>query len=580
MAEDPKSESTQKRDPTKRLGSWFQPKKKDGETPPAAIPTKPEVPVTKGPDPILRVAPPQAKPVPATPPPAPAPTAAPAEVAKKPPSFPVPATPPPTAKPPEVSPETPRGSQIPPFLQPKPRATPQEVAPKIEKAPEKPVDKPAEKPIEKPTIKVVEKPVEKPVEAKPEPKLKPAVLPTNPLPKKEDDKKAQPLLSRQKYETEEAPLEAPVVPPVKGPRPLWLRIVFFIMTLVSVAGLGYCSYLLLRETRLEGKVSVRTHRLPRQISIVRDFSADIRTLREEYVMARTPIVDRIREKEQIVKRSKSDVQTVEDRLKLLEQEYASVQQETDKTIEDGKLYQQKVWEKEGALLDREFEAKLTEFEKAIRDRAQPLGLKYEPGEIRSPEVWVNAFRLSLYDVPKKMKTGPEREWAEKQLMLWRDFEKGWEDRKLKIKDQIDDFQVKTNEKVNMLRDRTLLLEEKINEAKGELQPLKVEFASAETAWNEVRASEVRLRENYYKQILETPSKNVLYEINLHPSGTFSWRYIHQNKAFPQGRYLLWLQTEKGEDVYWTAVTIELIDFHKSEIEISESAFVPINDYLK
>jgi hypothetical protein len=474
----------------------------------------------------------------------------------------------------------------------------------------KPIEKPIEKPAEKeaptvtepPKVPVVEISTPPPVPTKKKETDLPPFLKTtapspmaaeppfkkktdNPPPEKVEPKsteeKKPDLLSRKRYEEKGVSSDLPPsAPREKKPFPLWLRIIVHLLLYCAIGGAGYASYLHFRETRVEGKLTISNLRLDKKVLIVSDFSADVHVLASEYKERLQPVRDQIKDREDVARRARGDVSSIEERIRIVEQERGTVQKEVDLQIESGKQFQKKIWETEGAMIEKDYDRGLDLFEKSVQERVTGLQLKWEPGDIRSPEVWANAFRLSLYDAPKTVKNAVEREWIEKELQKWREFEKASEAKKEAIRERIDENQTKVNEKVIALKDRAQLLEIKVGEAQQELAPLKTELSRAESDLKESQDEEKGFLESYYKQIMELPDKNIRMTVDLRADQTFSWRAIHLNKAFPPGKYLMFIKAKKGDEDYWTLVQFPIIDFTKTEIEITQSAFVPVESYLK
>ena len=131
-----------------------------------------------------------------------------------------------------------------------------------------------------------------------------------------------------------------------------------------------------------------------------------------------------------------------------------------------------------------------------------------------------------------------------------------------------------------LKEKAQVLETKSLEASQELAPLKEELAHAESDLKESQNEEKSYLEYYYKQILELPEKNIRMTIDLRADNSFYWGKIHENRAFPAGSYLLFAKGKKGDEDYWTLLEVPLVDFHKTDLEITQSAFIPLINYLK
>lgn len=478
-----------------------------------------------------------------------------------------------------VMPATPETSSIPPIEKPKEPevSSASSLPPFIQSTSPSPLAKPIEpSSLEKKEKNIKSEKSDKLEKKDPVPeKVKEGIVPPA------EEAPAIGLLSRKRYEEKGLKSEVPLKEPkTKKSFPLWLRIIILIFAFAAIAGAGYAYYLHNRETKLVGKFSVSNLRLDKKIYIVNNFSADVRVLASEYKERLQPVRDQIKDREEVLRRARGDVASVEERIRIVDQERGTIQKEIDLQMESGKSFQKRIWDTEGATIEKEYDKQLDLFQKGVQERVKALQIKWEPGDLRSPEVWANAFRLGLYDAPKTVKNVAEREWIEKELQKWRDFEKKWEVGKENIRDRIDQNQEKINEKVISLKDRAQTLEIKIGEANQELSPLKTELVRAEGDLKESQDEEKSFLEYYYKQILELPEKNIRMTIDLRADNTFTWGRIHENKAFPAGNYLLYIKGKKGDEDYWTMVEFPLIDFHKTDIEVTQSAFVSLLEYLK
>ena len=89
---------------------------------------------------------------------------------------------------------------------------------------------------------------------------------------------------------------------------------------------------------------------------------------------------------------------------------------------------QALYDGEGKAIEDEYNQKLATLKQAIADRAASLKLQYAPDpNFPSPEVWANAYRLGLYEVPPGVDTVKEHKWLADQMKQWRDFEKSLDD---------------------------------------------------------------------------------------------------------------------------------------------------------
>ncbi len=75
------------------------------------------------------------------------------------------------------------------------------------------------------------------------------------------------------------------------------------------------------------------------------------------------------------------------------------------TVKQARDATQQVWDVDGAAIDNEYTSRFNQLQQTIAGRAKSLNLKYQPDPAYpSPEVWANAYRLALYQVPAGRRT--------------------------------------------------------------------------------------------------------------------------------------------------------------------------------
>lgn len=410
-------------------------------------------------------------------------------------------------------------------------------------------------------------------------------------------KKAAPLLSRQKSEkaaqavaAPSTPSPAPVALPSSGtgtgvqrPKPAWKKIALRVLIIVLIPLLGTATYYSLRETRLEGRIAhASDFSLNNEAFLVRDFRNDLTALQEEIQLSRDPIRQSLQDKQTLVNRVKSDISAREERLHLLNQEIASAQGESAGIIDQAKKQGQAVWDEKGKQLDDEYNQKKKDFSKQIQDRAAALKLPLAAPapEYDSPEVWVNAFRLSLYDAPKTVKAVSEREWAEKLLEDWRAYEKQWQGQIQKIRQQVEDIDAVPGPRIEKINDRVKDLQTRIEETKAEIEPLQAEMEGYQKDIADLQAQDAAIYQRFYNQLVQVPNGNINYRIPLEANGRFSWRHIEQNSSFPPGSYLLWIRAQKKGEEYWTLIPFTLYPYVRTEVSIEPAAFISVRELLQ
>lgn len=420
----------------------------------------------------------------------------------------------------------------------------------------------------------------------PTPGLKVQSVAPDPAAKLKKDKKPLPLLSRVRT-TLKPPRNLPAAgeqvpqeeeaPKKRGPRrtPLWLKALSRLLAYAAIVGLAYLAYQQWRETQIQGALYAPGYELPKEIFIVRDFTEDLKILRQEFVLARQPFQDELKSKQESLQRVQADLSGLEERQRLIQQEIQNVKAEVETLVTNGQLSASEVWIKGGQEIEAEYELKLNEFEQRIVERAKQLGLDYKnTSSLRSPEVWVNAFRLSLYNPPKAVKSGEERIWAEDQLKLWREYEKENLAKRQKIKTEADEVKKAIGPRVTEINERVKRLQARLVEAGTETQPIIAERDLITGQVAEARASLEQQTKKYFDQLYQIPTRNILDKLTLSSRSTWEMRQLDANSKYPPGSsHLLWVQLKKDGQEFWALVPVTTELYHRTDVMISAKAFV-------
>jgi septal ring factor EnvC (AmiA/AmiB activator) len=349
----------------------------------------------------------------------------------------------------------------------------------------------------------------------------------------------------------------------------------------AIGALGYTTYMMYRETRLEGIVAAPSIDLA-QVVVTRDFRAEALMLAKELAMSRAPLLSDIRQIEEAFARIRGDVAGRDERIRLLGQEVEELEKEVDTVIKEASAEARGLWETEGLAMNAEYEQKLTAFEQQLITRAEQLKVKFEPSkEYRVPEVWVNAFRLALYNAPPSVNTGAQRQWAEQQLGLWKEYCKIWDEKMAALKERIKKVQSSPKEKIDQITARRNDLRAQMAETEVEVGPLRREMEEQQQNLVRVKSEEASLEKTFYPQLIKTVDENRLFTVPFRPEDkTFSWRRIDRMPQFPPGKYFLWLKGYIDNEEYWSVVPFTLNSYSTTELVIYSGAFVKVSDILR
>jgi hypothetical protein len=432
---------------------------------------------------------------------------------------------------------------------------------------------------------------------------KPQPQPT-PLPKAalRQDKRPLPLLSRSKLkrprqldeegslsptQTSTATSDAPVEPEaeislLRRRLPLAVRLLLRPVAYATLVGLAYLAIHFLRQTQVQGVVQAPPGRaLPQEVCLVRDFSDDIRTLRTEYRMASAPFENDMRMKRESLARVQADLAGLTQRKTLIGQQMADDQKEIEAAADSSEAEAARIWQTDGAAIDAEYAQKLAAFKQTLLDRAKELGLPLTlDDDPASPEVWVNAFRLVLYNPPPAVKAPEQRTWVEKQLTDWHAYEADLDTRRGAIKTKTDAVRQGVGSRITDAKARMDQRRQEIAEADSTSVPLQSEFDTLKTETEQAESREQQQRATYADQLTTIPSRNVIEKFPLSSDGHFSWTHLEQQAKYLPGSYFLWAEVKNGDDRYWALVPFKVTEYSRLDLVLQSGAFVPAADLLK
>jgi peptidoglycan hydrolase CwlO-like protein len=446
--------------------------------------------------------------------------------------------------------------------------------------PEIPKTAPASTPVVPPTISApsVSTPIvlsdeKKPEPPAPAPPVSPVMADLPPAPAKSVDK---PSLGAMELDLVRAAR--------RRKRALWLRVVLYPVILAAIVGLGYYLYDQFRETRVIGQIEAPGYTIDKSVRIVSDFRDEARALSEELNSRRDPIIADLKTKRDALLKIKSDISGRTERQTLLQQELETMGKESETIVAETQKKSQSVWDSEGAALDADFDRLQDDFAKRIIERAARLKLPYQHNEeYKSPEVWVNAFRLALYDAPKTLNAVAEREWAEKELSTWRKASLAIDAKRVALKTKADEIKAGIAPKLEQLHARQENIRTKMADAESEITPLRGEQAETENAIDELKKQFASLEPPYREQLVTLPQHYTKREISVTEKDgkpQFFWPKIDQDPEFPPGTYWLLVQATRGDEHYWGFVPLTIQPWTLNEVTITDGTFQPVSKFIQ
>lgn len=360
--------------------------------------------------------------------------------------------------------------------------------------------------------------------------------------------------------------------------------IFFVFALMAVyVGGIYFTH----ETRVEGQIIPPPGMtLSNTLLIVTDFRDQTAGIVDDLARARAPQLQEIQENQDHVQRARADVASREERIRLLQEQIQAAKDSIGTLIKQARDNAQQIWDGPGAKLDQSYQARLDELGATIASRAKSLKLNYQPDDTyHSPEVWANAYRLALYQVPPGVDGVKEHQWLEEQMTQWRAFTKSVDDKQKDFREQAAAAQMAPSSQVADLNNRIEDLQHRIEDTQTEEQPIKVELQQAETDLAQAQGSEAGLDDKYYKELYSLPAQNAPNSLPIAVNGRFSWRHLERNDAFAQGEktrpYWLFAVAIRADGrQYWALHRISIHKDDTLEVLIEPGGFISTKAILR
>jgi hypothetical protein len=391
--------------------------------------------------------------------------------------------------------------------------------------------------------------------------------------------------------------DVPVIPKTKAPLPptraerakkrrVWETVAFYCLLVVTGVAL-YCGSLYFgRDTRVEGQVIPPAGlTLNNEVWIVTDFWSLATGVSDDLAKDRIPLMQQIQEHQDHVQRAQADVASREERLRLIQQEIDAAKAEIVSLVNQSREATQQIWDGEGAEIDAEYQSRFDQLKQAIADRAKSLNLKYAPdANFPSPEVWANAYRLALYEVPAGVDSVKEHQWLGDQMKQWRDFLKTLDDRKEQLREKAAQIKLAPAPKIADLNTKIADLQQRADATAAEEVPLKAELQQAEADLATAQAEEEGLDDKYYKQLDPLPEENIVNHIRipLATNGRFKWV---DDTTFAEGEkhhhYWIFARATRADGrQYWALGPFSIEKNHQRCLLIEPDSFISTKAILR
>jgi hypothetical protein len=384
------------------------------------------------------------------------------------------------------------------------------------------------------------------------------------------------------------PPKMPALPPTRAERARKRRlrgvVAFWILVPFVAAGLFWGILYFGRDTRVEGQVIPPPGMtLSDEVWIVSDFSSLAAGVADDVAKERVPLQLAIQEAQDHVQRVQADIASREERIHLIQDDIQGAKDQAGNLVKKSQADAQAIYDSQGKELDDEYNSKLAGLKQAIADRAASLKLQYQPDPaFPSPEVWANAYRLALYQVPAGVDGVKEHQWIADQLKGWRDFEKSMDDRYDQMREQAAQLKVANGPKIADLNAKIEDLQQRITGTQAEEAPLKAELTQAQSDLAAAQDAESGLDEKYYGQLDALPAENISYHISVQSNGRFTW--VPDN-PFGEGEvehnYIIFARATRADGrQYWSMHTFTMRKNETTELTLEPGSFESTKQILR
>ncbi len=378
------------------------------------------------------------------------------------------------------------------------------------------------------------------------------------------------------------------VPPTraeKARRRQIVGLVLFYFVVVLTGGLCYVGGIYFgRETKLEGQVIPPPGMpLSGEVWLVSDFRELAAGIAEDLASDRAPHQQEIQERQDHVQRAQADVALREERARILRSQISAAKAEADAIVKQAREATQSLWDGPGAQLDSDYTSRLNSLQNAIASRAKSLKLNYVTDDTyHSPEVWANAYRLALYQVPKGVDGLKEHQWLSDQMKQWRDFVKTLDTRREELRAKAAQLKLAPAAKLADINTRIEELQHKVDNTLAEQEPIKAELQQAQTAFVQAQSAEQMLDDKYYPQLDALPGENIIKRIPLQSNGRFTWM---EDTAFtpdePEHTYWIFSRATRSDGrEYWSLGRFTISKYTTRAVIIEPESFTSTRAVLR
>jgi hypothetical protein len=365
-------------------------------------------------------------------------------------------------------------------------------------------------------------------------------------------------------------------------------VTFYVLFVALLPCLYFAAIYFSQETRVEGQIIPPPGMvLANEAWIVTDFRDLASGISSDLASDRAIVMEDMQEKLGHVQRAQADVAAREARIRALTDQIKADQQQQMDLVKQARDASQQIWDGPGAELEADYQSKLAGLNQAIAQRAAANHLQYSPDpNYFSPEVWANAYRLALYQVPAGVDTVMERLWLDDQMKNWHDFTKSMDQKQNDLREQATQLKMAPASKIADLKTQVDDLQTRIDGTIAEEEPLKAELEQAQADLTAVQTKEAALDAKPLEKLDALPESNITKRLPLTSNGRFSWREVEKESKYDQDEkahvYWIFARAYRSPDgrQYWALHRFTVEKNTTVEIMIEPDSFISTKAILR
>ena len=364
-------------------------------------------------------------------------------------------------------------------------------------------------------------------------------------------------------------------------------VAFYILFVALLPCLYFAAIYFSQETRVEGQVIPPPGMvLANEVWIVTDFRDLASGIASDLASDRLIVTQDMQEKLGHVQRAQADVAAREARIRALTDQVKADNQQELALVKQARDDSQQIWDGPGAELEADYQSKLASLNQAIAARAKANHLQYQPDpNYFSPEVWANAYRLALYQVPAGVNTAQERMWLDQQMKNWHDFTKSMDQRQNELREKATQIKLAPASKVADIKAQIDDLQSRIDGTIAEEEPIKAELEQAQADLSVVQNKEAALDAKPLEKLDALPEANITKRLPLSPKGRFSWRELEKESKYDEDEkshiYWIFARAYRSDGLQYWALHRFTVDKNRTvEIMIEPVSFVSTKAILR